>query len=198
MTIAIQLILSGYGTWLPNDLRGSGSDETLKHELELLGPVHHGRKPAHLQPSRHELRAFYREAEPRLEYETLWFRSELERSAIATAFGEVIKLIGYTVWACAVCVNHSHILVRIHRDDAVTMWDNFANASRLAITKLRNLPNGHPVWSSRPYRVYLETPDAVWSEIDYIWKNPMKEGLAEQRWDFVQPYNNWPRHKGKK
>ena len=71
MTIAIHLILSGYGTWLSNDPRGSGSTETRAIELRTLGPVHHGRKPAHLQPSRQELRAFYREAEPLLKYDTL-------------------------------------------------------------------------------------------------------------------------------
>ena len=74
----------------------------------------------------------------------------------------------YTVWACAVCTKHAHVLVRLHRDDAVEMWDNFANASRIAVTRFRNLESGHPVWASRPYRVYLEEPEAVEAEIDYI------------------------------
>ena len=58
VTIAVHLIFSGYGTWLPNDPRGSGSDEVRKLELDDLGPIHFGRKAE--QPSRDELRAFHR------------------------------------------------------------------------------------------------------------------------------------------
>jgi hypothetical protein len=83
----------------------------------------------------------------------------------------------------------------VHRDDAITMRDAFANASRAAILAFRSVEPNHPVWSSRPYKVFLNTPDAVIAEIDYIWKNPMKEGLPEQKWGFVQPYNGWPFHK---
>jgi hypothetical protein len=64
MTIGHHLILSGYGTWLPNDPRGSGSLTIRKDELNDLGPVHHGRKRK--QPPRSELKSFYREAEGKL------------------------------------------------------------------------------------------------------------------------------------
>jgi REP element-mobilizing transposase RayT len=194
MTIGMHLILSGYGTWVSNDLRGSGSEETRKPELDALGPIHQGRKPNHLQPSRQELRGFYREVEPVLNFETLWFRDERERAKIGAAFAEVVAKYKYTVWAAAVCANHAHQLVRLHRDDVVTIWDHFANASRVAVKRYRNITDGHPVWSSRPFRVYLETPPAVRDEIDYIRKNPMKEGLPEQHWDFATPYNDWPLH----
>jgi REP element-mobilizing transposase RayT len=188
VTIAIQLILSGYGTWLSNDLRGSGSVETWKPDLRVLGPVHHGRKPRHLQPTKPELRAFYREAEPLLKYDTLWFRDARERDAIGRAFGDVVGRERHTCWACAVCSNHAHLLIRIHRDDAVAMWDKFANASQAAVLAFRGMTETRPVRSSRPYRTYLETPYDVHREVDYIRNNPVKEGLPEQHWDFVQPY----------
>ena len=70
VTIAVHLIFSGYGTWLPNDPRGSGSDEVRKPDLDDPGPIHFGRKSE--QPSRDELRAFHREASDHLDFPTLW------------------------------------------------------------------------------------------------------------------------------
>lgn len=195
MVIAHHLVLSGYGTWLSNDLRGSGSDETRKDSIRALGPVHKRRRID--QPSRDELRAFFREANPLLEFRALWF-DESMRDAIGTAFGRVAQSRGYTVWACAVCRNHGHLCVRVHRDDAIAMRDAFANASREEVLALGTVDPRHPMWSSRPYKVFLATPEAVQAEVSYIRRNPMKEGLPEQHWEFVQPYNGWPFHKSRR
>lgn len=193
--IAHHLVFTGYGHWLSNDLRGSGSDQTRKDELRDLGPVHTGRKPDHEQPSREELRAFYRAARGRLDHPTLWFNED-DRQAMADALAELVKLHGYTVWACAICSNHAHACVRVHRDDAVKIWDAFANAARLALVRSDAFPDEHPVWASRPYKVFLHTPADVRGRIGYIRKNPLKEGLPEQNWSFIQPYDGWPlRHR---
>lgn len=53
----------------------------------------------------------------------------------------------------------------------------------------------HPVISNRPFDVLLSTPDDVWTRIRYVEGNPVKDGLAAQRWAFVTPYDNWPLHK---
>ena len=53
--LAHHLIWTLYGHWPPNDLRGSGSDIVHDEELAALAPVHHGRKPPHLQPSRTQM-----------------------------------------------------------------------------------------------------------------------------------------------
>src|SRR3954447_8982485 len=178
VTIAVHLIFSGYGTWLPNDPRGSGSDETRKPELDDLGPLHFGRKS--IQPSREELRAFHREAAGHLDFPTFWFDERI-RDAIGAGFGETVKQHKYTCWSCAVCSNHAHLLVRTHRDDAVTMWDAFANGARRAVLALPagqvglELAPAHPVWASRPYRVFLHVPPQVRGRVGYIWKNPLKE-----------------------
>ena len=63
--VAHHLIWTLYGHWLPNDRRGSGSDGVRDPKLAALGEAHLGRKPASEQPSRRELREFYREASPR-------------------------------------------------------------------------------------------------------------------------------------
>lgn len=191
ITIAHHLILTGYSHWPPNDPRGSGSKEIRKDELEQFGEIHPGRKPEHLQPSRAELRSFHRSLKPMLEHEPIWFDTA-KRQAVADAFAEVVAQNRYTCWACAVCSNHAHLLIRRHRDDALTMWRNFAQRSAERLRLLADVPPDHRIWSERPYKVFLYTPADVRSRIEYIESNPAKEGLPPQRWPFVLPYDGWP------
>lgn len=71
---AAHLVLTAYGHWMPNDPRGSGSEEIRKLGLEMLGPIHFGRK--RVQPPRTQLRAFHREAMQILKHEVIWFDEE--------------------------------------------------------------------------------------------------------------------------
>src|SRR6476620_10424316 len=85
--IGIHLQLTGYGHWLPNDPRGSNSEEIRKDELAHPGPIRFGRQ--RIQPSRRELKAFYREANERLEFDPIWF-DPAKQQALADAFQLVI------------------------------------------------------------------------------------------------------------
>ena len=58
------------------------------------------------------------------------------------------------------------------------------------------VPEEHPVWTKNGWKVFLDNPEEVWPRIRYVEGNPMKEGLPEQYWPFVVPYDNWPFHKG--
>ena len=192
--IGHHLIWTLYGHWLANDLRGSGSPQLYAAKFVPLGPIRHGRKPAHLQPSRRELREFYQQADPLLNYPKIWLDA-VKRQAIGEVFGEVVAKEQYTVWACAVLRNHAHLVIRRHRDDALTIWHRFADATRLRLRQFREIDADHPVWSERPYKVFLDTPEAIRSCIAYVERNPEKEGLALQSYAFVPVYNNWPFHK---
>jgi REP element-mobilizing transposase RayT len=193
--IAHHLILTGYGHWLPNDLRGSGSHEFYDPKLAPLGPIHHGRKPLREQPSRGELRDFYRKAEPLLNFPIIWF-DDAKRQVLADAFREVVREQRYTVYACAILSNHAHLVIRRHRDDALTMLAQLAHAPRLRLRPRKMTTDlEHPIWSQRPYKVFLYTPEDVHTRIDYVNRNPLKEGLPPQEWDFVAVYDDWPLHK---
>lgn len=169
VVIASHLILHGYGHWLPNDPRGSGSDALREDKLADLGPIHHGRKQ--VQPPRSELKRFYRAAEERLEFPTLWFDDAM-RQAIGEAFARVLASSRHTVWACAVLRNHAHLCVRKHRDDPITIWRAFADESATSLRRFANVPADHPIWSSRPYKVFLRAPDDVRRVVGYILNNP--------------------------
>jgi REP element-mobilizing transposase RayT len=133
-----------------------------------------------------ELRAFYREAEPRLDFDPLWYRAR-EHKLLAQSIAHVVKRFGYTLWACALCSNHEHLVVRAHRDRAEQIWNNFALQSAQAIRDAGIVPAQHPVWSHRPYKVFLYTWQDVVDRVGYVEDNPGKEGLAAQNWEFVSP-----------
>lgn len=163
-----------------------------EQKLADLGPIHHGRKA--VQAPRGELKRFYRAAAPRLDFPTLWF-GDAKRQALADAFATVISRRRYTVWACAILRNHAHLCIRIHRDDPLTLWRSFADESAAFLRRLADVASDHPVWSNRPYKVYLTSVDDVRRVVAYIEQNPAKEGLAAQSWPFVTAYNNWPLHR---
>ena len=189
MIIAHHLVLHGYGHWLANDPRGSGSERLREEKFADLGPVHQGRK--RVQPNREELRRFYRQATPRLEFEPVWF-DDAKRQAVGEAFGRVVANRRYTVWGCAVLRNHAHLCVRRHRDDALKMWVAFADEARAAIRRFANVDDGHLVWSTRAYKVFLYSPDDVRRVVNYVSGNPQKDSLPPQQWSFVKPYDGWP------
>jgi hypothetical protein len=187
--IAHHLIFTGYGHWLGNDPRGSGSSALRVEKFEALGPIHFGRKI--VQPSKEELRAFYRDAEQLLDHETIWFDAPM-RAVIADAFGKVIKDSGYTAYAGAVLQNHAHDLNRVHRDKADEMWEKLAVASRDALRAERLVPKDHPVWSNRPYVVFKTTVRSVENCVGYINDNFQKHGLPLEIYPWITPYDGWP------
>lgn len=124
--IAHHLIWTLYGHWLPNDLRGSGSDELYDEKFVPLGPIYHGRKPARSQPTRKERREFHRQAGALLNFPRFWI-DDAKRQSIRDAFAKVIAERKYTAWGCAIRSNHAHMVIRRHRDDVLTTWGALAD-----------------------------------------------------------------------
>jgi REP element-mobilizing transposase RayT len=194
--IAVHLVLTLYGHWAVNDPRGSGSTDFIDGKFEPLGPIHFGRKPNRDQPSRKQLKEFHAQHEELLNFPIFWI-DDAKREAIADAIREVIRAHGYTCYACAICGNHVHLLIRTHKHDALTIWTHFAEGmrERLRLRFPTEISPNHPVISARPYKVFLYHPDQVWDRIGYVQSNPLKENLPAQRWDFVAAYDNFPFHK---
>jgi hypothetical protein len=87
------------------------------------------------------------------------------------------------------------LVIRKHRDDAEQMIGNFQGMSRAELLKHSLVPEEHPVWTKRGWKVFLNTPAEVRSRIAYVERNPVKDGLPPQKWPCVVEYNNWPFHK---
>ena len=112
IVIAHHLIWTCYGTWLPNDPRGSTPTTIRTDAIAELGELHFGRK--HVQPLGRDIRAFYSAARLVLKHPILSF-DETRRNVVAGAIEQVIARERLTCWACAVMPDHVHILIRKHR-----------------------------------------------------------------------------------
>lgn len=192
MIIAHHLILTGYGHWLPNDPRGSMSLKTYAPQLAQLAEAHFGRKDH--QPSREELRNFYRVAAGHLSHGVLWF-DDAERQVIAHALGKVIEAAALTCYACVVLSNHVHLLVRKHKLKGEQMSSRFKATARDALRQANLAPEDHLVFSADCCDMYKSTPEQVRRCIGYVHDNFQKHRIVPVRYDFVQPCDNWPFHK---
>src|SRR5579864_2517605 len=142
MVVGYHLIWTVYGSWLPNDPRGSMSHEIRCADIVGLGDLHHGRKK--VQPAAGDIRKFYEAAQQVLKHRQLKF-SDDEIVLLGNEFAEVVRRRGYTCYACAIMLDHVHMLIRKHRDKAEQMIENFQDASRAGLIAQGRRPVGHPV-----------------------------------------------------
>ncbi len=192
MVIAHHLILTGYGHWLPNDPRGSMSSKVHTPELAELADIHFGRKSQ--QPSRDQLREFYKQARGVLAHDVLWFNNA-ERQAIGQAIGDVVRRERLTCYACAVLSNHVHLLIRKHRLKGQDVHRMMRDAGRDKLHALTLAPAEHPVFSADALDVFKSSPGEVHTCVRYINGNFAKHRQTHIRHGFVVPYDNWPFHK---
>lgn len=192
--IGVHLILTLYGHWGVNDPRGSGSTDFYDRKFEPLGPINHGRK--RVQPARAELKEYHRKHDELLNFPIFWI-DDAKAQAISESIDEVIRIRGYTCYACAICSNHVHLVIRTHKDNATTMLANFEEniRQRLRFRFPNEISRHHPVISARPFKVFLYTPDDVRGRIEYVEMNPVKERKPRQQWGFVKQYDGFPFHK---
>lgn len=190
MVAAYHLIWTTYGSWLPNDPRGSTSHKICSAKIAPLGELHYGRR--RLQPAGKVIREFYAAARGILKYPLLTF-TNAEIQTLACDFAATIRQRTYTCYACAIMPDHVHLIIRKHRDQAEDMIEQLQHSSRKnlqsAPNKLR--PANHPVWGGTGWKVFLNTQQDIRRTIHYIEQNPVKIGHPMQRWNFVTPYEGW-------
>lgn len=193
MTIASHIIWTNYGTWLPNDPRGSTSTHVFSNELLEFGEPHFGRK--RVQPKPKVVKEFYRVTEQYLKFPVIRFDAH-QITHIAESIGNIIQQRGYTCYACAVMPDHVHMLIRKHRDDAWDMLDDIQFETRQKfLEKFTSYSNEHPLWTHGGYVNFVSKTEILHRVIKYIAANPLKIGLPGQFWPFVKAYDNWPHHK---
>ncbi|MGH7199859.1 MAG: transposase [Planctomycetaceae bacterium] len=192
MVVGYHLIWTAYGWWLPNDPRGSMSEEIRVERIAGLGDLHYGRKTA--QPVSSEIRAFYQQAGRTLLCPLLTLEGK-DIAVVAASFAETIHERRYTCYACAIMPDHVHMLIRRHRDKAEEMIEHLQSASRDALVAAGRRDDFHPVWGGPGWKVFLESQADMRRIVAYIRNNPVKAGRPVQEWDFVKPYDGWmPRY----
>src|SRR5439155_25106987 len=120
----------------------------------------------------------------------------IQARAVGRGFGDYVDKHGLTVWACSILPAHVHMVVARFRLWAEDLVGQLKNAATRQLLK----ENLHPFqaetsggetpscWGERPWKVLLNDEPAILREIDYVERNPRKEGKAPQRWPFVLKY----------
>ena len=194
MVMGYHLIWTAYGWWLPNDPRGSMSQDIRVERIAELGEAHYGRKA--VQPSRAELREFFTAAHDVLKHEPKTFTNDDIRF-VGECLGELVREREYTCYACAVMPDHIHMLIRRHRDNSETMLEIFQKSTRENLIASERRGPTHPVWGGSGWKVFLSSRERMEQVVEYIWKNPIKQKMPPQEWAFVTPYDGWiPGYRG--
>lgn len=53
---------------------------------------------------------------------------------------------------------------------------------------LPNDPRPPRMWSSKGWKVFLDSEESIEEAIYYVVQNPIKEGKPQQHWSFVRPF----------
>ncbi len=194
MVLGYHVAFGAYGSWLPNDPRGSWS--TWVRSLRLH---RHGQS---IGPD-----PFWRPGSPP---QCVTARLATKRSlicapvrftdrqilAIGRGFARIIDKCGYAVWACAILRDHVHMVIGRHYYKVERMVGLLKQGVTTELTETGLHPmNGYgkfqgslpSPWQRSCWRSYLNTHGDIELAIEYVQENPEKAGLPRQRWPFVVP-----------
>jgi REP element-mobilizing transposase RayT len=196
MILGYHVTFSAYGFWLPNDPRGSGSNYVgAKHLLPFGRATGLDDRRRSVAGKDHDWR-FRLEAKKHLKYPAVQFTG-VQARAIGWGFRDLIAQDGLIVWACSILPAHVHMVLGRHTRPVKKIVERLKGAAtrRLLDEGLHpfghiRLPNGRPphCWGRGSWDVFLDTPERVRDEIQYVENNPLKEGRPPQRWSFVIRY----------
>jgi len=190
------VILPVYGFWLPNDPRGSWSDFVGAWELARFGkarPVRERRRLRDLSAAELQQREA---ARGKLKYPPVQLNG-LQARAVARGFAKQIRTSNYTLWACAIMPEHTHLVIARH-SYAVEQISILlkGSATRRLIEEHRHPlatfagPHERPprMWAERAWKIYLDSDEAIENAIAYVQNNPLEEDKPAQHWSFVTPF----------
>jgi REP element-mobilizing transposase RayT len=194
--IAYHVVFTAYGFWLPNDERGSWSDEVWSPRLQRFGaPVDPGTTRS--VAKRPFDRARRDEARGELKYPAVKFNAA-QRTVISSAVGQVIAEYELPVYAAGFLPDHAHLVFGRHKLDAEEWVGYFKRAASRELRKagmhpferfLNPTDNRVPTpWVEGGWKVYLHDDDEILRTIRYINENPLKAGLPAQLWEHISPY----------
>ena len=194
------VILPMYGFWLPNDLRGSWSDFIRKWELVRFGPATKAierRSLDELTEAEIQQRDAAKQA---LTYPPVSIDGH-QAAAIARGFANKVRKSHYSIWACSILPEHTHLVMARHTYKV----EQIANLLKGAATGQIIEEVRHPLaeyseperrpprmWAAREWKVYLDSEEAIENAIRYVEHNPVKEDQPKQTWSFVTAFTGIP------
>lgn len=187
MILGYHLIFCAYGFWLPNDPRGSWSEFVGAWELRRFGPATKTdtrRSVAHTQHNR-QTRL---QAKQHLKHPPVKFTGH-QALSIGRGFAAAIDESGYVIHACSILPEHVHLVVGRHVRRSEQIIGHLKARATQRLLADGSWPGAkHSPWAAGGWSVYLNSPADVERSIEYVERNPIKDGLRAQRWWFVTPF----------
>ena len=196
MVHGYHVILPAYGFWLPNDPRGSWSDFVGKWELVRFGKSTKSTERRTLVELTDAELGQREAARKELKYPPVQFNG-IQARAVGRGFATKQKLSRYTIWACSILPEHTHLVIARHTYKV----EQIANLLKGAATRQMIDEGRHPLaafaedgkgpprmWAEHQWKVYLDSEEAIDEAIAYVNDNPLKEGKPAQRWTCVTPF----------
>ncbi len=178
MIIAYHAIFTTYGTWLPNDPRGSYSKEIYNDQLRVLGRIKYGwQNPV---PAKDLLIRFWTAATPRLTRSPFFIDDNI-RPIIAAGFKKVVQRLDIKIPACAIMNDHVYVLI-LRSKYRIEYLVNQLKGSATRALGLKQTP-----WSRGCWKVFITDREALLAAANYIQANPACAGPCAQSWDFITP-----------
>lgn len=195
MIHAYHVILPCYGCWLPNDPRGSWSEFIGSWEIAKYGETTRSLDQRNLSQLMPEEIAQRKAAQEALLYPPVVVDG-YQALSIANGFAKQSAKSGYSIWACAILPEHTHLVIARHRYKV----EQVANLLKGAATRQLVDDARHPfeqhaksdqplpqMWARYQWKVYLHSEEAIENAIAYVIENPIKEGKPKQVWSWVTP-----------
>jgi REP element-mobilizing transposase RayT len=195
--IAYHLIVTTYGFWLPNDPRGSWSDFVRAWELRRFGPATKTTEKRSLASDPHD-RRLRLEAKKHLSHDAVEFTG-VQARAVGRGFAQYATRSGCAICACAILPCHAHLVVARHRYSIEKIATLLKGAATTQLLKEERHPLAHQPyrngtlptpWARRAWSVFLDCVEDVERAVQYVVKNPVKEGKPRQDWSFVKQWES--------
>ncbi len=195
------VVIPMYGFRLPNDPRGSWSDFVREWDLIRFGKATKtfGRREV-ADLSDVELQQ-WKSGRRAVAYPPVSIDGK-QALAIVRGFSEKARNSNYTVWACSVLPEHTHLVIARHTYKVEQIMNLLKGAATNQIVKEGRhplaeyaAPGKRPprMWAARQWKVYLDSEEVIESAIQYVVDNPKNEGKPNQNWSFVTPFAGIPR-----
>jgi len=189
------VILPMYGVWLPNDPRGSWCDVIWKWELLRYGkanPSPDRRSLPELTSDEHQQR---QSAQQALKYAPVTLTG-MQAKSIGDGFAEIARKAGYSIWACAILPQHTHLVIARHTYKVEQMVTLLKGGATTRIIRDKGHPleqysiDGKPprMWAEKRGKIFLDSEEQIENAIRYVNDNPEEEGKPRQHWKFVTPF----------
>jgi REP element-mobilizing transposase RayT len=193
-------ILPMYGFWLPNDPRGSWSDFVRKWELVRFGKATRtAARRSLVELSDAELRE-RESAQGALAYPPVKINGR-QAAGIARGFAAKAAKSNYTIWACSILLEHTHLVIARHTykvEQIMNLLKGAATSQLIEETCHPLAKHAEPgkrpprMWAAHGWKVYLDSEGAIEDAIRYVEENPVSEGKPKQSWSFVAGFPGIP------